>query len=54
MKAEYFSSDVQDFLSVLYRNSVEYVIVGGEAVIYFGHPRLTGDVDFFYNASKKK
>ncbi|HGY11488.1 MAG TPA: hypothetical protein ENK36_03905 [Desulfobacterales bacterium] len=27
---------------------VRYVIVGGEAVIYYGYARLTGDVDFFY------
>jgi len=24
------------------------MIVGGEAVIFYGHVRLTGDVDFFY------
>jgi hypothetical protein len=27
---------------------VRYVIVGGEAVIYYGFARLTGDIDFFY------
>lgn len=27
------------------------MIVGGEAVIYYGNPRLTGDVDFFYDSS---
>ena len=30
---------------------VRYVIVGGEAVIYHGHARLTGDMDFFYDPS---
>jgi hypothetical protein len=27
------------------------VIVGGEAVIYYGHVRLTGDLDIFYDRS---
>lgn len=27
------------------------MIVGGEAVIFYGYPRLTGDVDFFFNAA---
>ncbi|MGA7303582.1 MAG: DUF6036 family nucleotidyltransferase [Rhodothermales bacterium] len=28
---------------------MKYMIVGGEAVIFYGHVRLTGDVDFFYS-----
>ena len=28
--------------------SCRYLIVGGEAVIFHGYPRVTGDVDFFY------
>ncbi len=27
---------------------VRYIIVGAEAVIYYGYARLTGDVDFFF------
>ena len=27
------------------------MIVGGEAVIYYGHARLTGDVDFFFEST---
>ena len=50
MKADYFSPDTQQFLVLLHKYEVKYVIVGGEAVIYHGHPRLTGDVDFFYSA----
>ncbi|MCX6554902.1 MAG: hypothetical protein NTZ12_07815 [Candidatus Aminicenantes bacterium] len=33
-------------------NHVRYVIVGGEAVIYYGHARLTGDIDIFYDRSR--
>ena len=48
MKSDYFSQDTRDLLRLLYLYKVKYVIVGGEAVIYYGYPRLTGDVDFFY------
>jgi len=50
MKENYFSKDVQTFLLLLHRYKVRYVIVGGEAVVYYGYPRLTGDIDFFYQA----
>jgi hypothetical protein len=43
-----FSKDILTFLSLLAQKRVRYLIVGGEAVIYHGYPRLTGDVDFFY------
>jgi len=36
---------------LLAKNQVKYVIVGGEAVIYYGHARLTGDIDLFYESS---
>ena len=48
MKASYFSTDVQEFIRVLANHDVRYVIVGGEAVIYHGHARLTNGIDFFY------
>jgi len=47
VKANYFSEDIQEFIRPLFKHGVEYVIVGGEAVIYYGYPRLTGDIDFF-------
>ena len=31
---------------------MRYLIVGGEAVIYYGHARLTGDIDLFYRVSQ--
>lgn len=43
-----FSEDILTFLRILSRHRVRYVIVGGEAVIFHGYPRVTGDVDFFY------
>jgi len=53
MKASHFSRDIQEFLELLSKYKVKYVIVGGEAVIYHGHARLTGDVDFFYETSSE-
>jgi len=53
MRASYFSKDVQEFLRLLAVHEVKYLIVGGEAVIYYGYARLTGDVDFFFESTKK-
>jgi predicted nucleotidyltransferase len=50
MKADSFSTDIAEFITLLSEYKVRYVIVGGEAVIYYGHVRLTGDIDFFYEA----
>lgn len=43
-----FSRDILIFLRLLARHRVRYLIVGGEAVIFHGYPRVTGDIDFFY------
>ena len=53
MKASHFSKDIQQFFELLAKHTVKYVIVGGEAVIYYGYARLTGDVDFFFGISKE-
>ena len=48
MNSSHFSKDIQEFLFLLKKHNVQYLIVGGEAVIYYGLARLTGDVDFYY------
>ena len=40
-------NDFKDFLKLCDRHAVEYVIVGGYAVGFHGHPRATGDLDVF-------
>lgn len=45
----YFSTDIREFLELLHKHRVRYVIVGGEAVIFYGHARYTGDIDVFYS-----
>lgn len=44
-------SDLSEFIALLNSGRVEYVVVGGHAVAFHGHPRLTGDIDFFVRAT---
>ena len=37
--------DFKEFLRLLNSNAVEYLLIGGYAVGYFGYPRPTGDMD---------
>jgi len=52
LSASSFSPNVRDFLAALHRHDVKYLIVGDEAVIYYGHVRLTGDIDLFYEPTE--
>jgi hypothetical protein len=49
VEASAFSTDVQDFLRALNAHKVRFMIVGGEAVIFYGHIRVTGNIDVFYD-----
>ncbi len=51
MKISYFSTDTQDFIRLLAKYEVRYLIIGGVAVIYYGSARLTGDIDLLYESS---
>lgn len=51
LNAGLFSRDILDFLLLLHEQQVRYLIVGGEAVIFHGYARLTGDIDFFYEST---
>ena len=44
-------SDLSEFVDLLNSHGVEYVVVGGYAVAFHGHPRLTGDIDFFIRST---
>lgn len=46
-------ADFQDFLRLLNSNEVEYLLIGGYAVGYYGFPRATGDIDFWVAISPK-
>ncbi len=44
-------SDLNEFVTLLISWSVEYLIVGGYAVAFHGHPRFTGDIAFLVRAT---
>jgi hypothetical protein len=41
------TSDFKEFAELLNSNKVEYLVVGGYALAAHGHPRYTGDLDFW-------
>jgi hypothetical protein len=41
------SPDFKEFLKLLNKQEVEYLVVGGYAVVIHGYPRLTGDIDLW-------
>ena len=45
--------DFLDFIKALNANDVEYMVVGGYAVIFHGYPRTTGDLDVWVNKSEE-
>lgn len=40
-------TDLSEFLALLISRKVDFIIVGGHAVAFHGHPRYTGDIDIF-------
>jgi hypothetical protein len=48
-----FHQDFRDFLQALNNQQVEYLLVGGYAVIFHGYPRTTGDMDIWVNRTKE-
>jgi predicted nucleotidyltransferase len=44
-------SDLREFINLLNSHRVDYLIVGGHAVAFHGHPRYTGDIDVFVRAT---
>ena len=43
--------DFEELFRLLEEQGVDYMIVGGYAVAYHGHPRFTKDIDVFFDAS---
>ncbi len=48
-----FNTDFQDFITALNDNDVEYILLGGYAVILHGYSRNTGDMDIFVRKSEE-
>ncbi len=41
------SKDFREFLKLLNKNNVKYLVVGGYALAFHGHPRYTKDIDIW-------
>ncbi len=41
------NKDLREFVELLNAENARYLLVGGHAVAFHGHPRFTGDIDFF-------
>jgi len=50
--ADLFNEHFRDFIQALNEQQVEYVLVGGMAVILHGYVRTTGDMDIWVNKTK--
>ena len=44
--------DFKELLALLEKHNVDYMIVGGYAVAFHGHPRFTKDIDIFFSSTK--
>jgi len=51
--ADFFNEHFRDFIQALNNRNVEYVLVGGMAVILHGYIRGTGDMDIWVNKTKR-
>jgi predicted nucleotidyltransferase len=47
-----FNPDFKEFVELLVKNQVEYLVVGGYAVSIHGYPRYTGDLDIWINPTQ--
>jgi len=51
------NQDFREFIQLLNKNKVRYLVIGGYAVAFHGHPRYTKDIDFWigpYETNTKK
>lgn len=43
-------NDFKEFLRLLHAHEVEYLLIGGYAVGYYGYPRATNNIDFWISS----
>jgi predicted nucleotidyltransferase len=46
------AQDFEDFIKLLNKHQVDYLVVGGYALAFHGKPRHTGDLDIWINSSE--
>ncbi|MGA2172110.1 MAG: hypothetical protein ABSG82_03730 [Sedimentisphaerales bacterium] len=47
MATTHLPRDFKEFLKLLNAHSIEYLLIGGYAVGYYGYPRATADIDIW-------
>lgn len=47
------SKDFKEFIELLNEHDVRYLVVGGYAVAYYGHPRYTKDLEIWIDSSER-
>ena len=47
------AADFKDFLKLCLRHKVEFMVVGGYAVVHYSRPRYTGDLDVWVSSSQE-
>ncbi len=52
MVKQQLPDDFKEFLKLLIENKVDYLLIGGYAVGYYGYPRTTADMDIWIMADK--
>ncbi len=53
MESKQLPEDFKEFLKLLNEWNVEYLLVGGWAVGFYGYPRFTADIDVFISVETK-
>ena len=48
-----FPRDFKEFLKLLNSKEIEYLVIGGYAVGFYGYPRATGDMDVWIAVNEK-
>jgi 2'-5' RNA ligase len=46
------ATDFKDFINLLNKHQIEYLVVGGYAMAFHGRPRFTGDLDIWIKVSE--
>lgn len=48
-----FGPDFREFILLLNKHNVDYILIGGYTVILYGYPRTTGDLDVWIRNSNQ-
>ena len=46
------NQDFKEFIALLNQHNVQYIIIGGYALAFHGHPRYTKDIDIWIDAKE--